>query len=162
MSTRYKRTDWVRRMEDFSSGCSSGFRLGQWLIAGIFAIFTGISRLLPVTRWLSVTLTPGVPVISTVGASSLKSPAPIWRGVVFVAFIMGMMGILPVYTHADDITMGGVLVAKPNQPITVTCLGKNAAYTSYLHFYNPAYKKYEFICNSSENGYKIDLGSFSK
>lgn len=162
MSTRYKRTDWVRRMEDFSSGCSSGFRLGQWLIAGIFAIFTGISRLLPVTRWLSVTLTPGVPVISTVGASSLKSPASIWRGVVFVAFIMGMMGILPVYTHADDITMGGVLVAKPNQPITVTCLGKNAAYTSYLHFYNPAYKKYEFICNSSENGYKKDLGSFSK
>jgi len=105
MSTRYKRTDWVRRMEDFSSGCSSGLRLGQCLIAGILAIFTGISRLLPVTRWLSVTLSPnlrgvpscavpsgvgafrwrlfvnrlferltpaGVPVISTVWASSLK------------------------------------------------------------------------------------------
>jgi hypothetical protein len=52
MSTRYKRTNWVRRLEDFSAGCSSGFRLGQWLIAGILATFSGISRLLPVTRWL--------------------------------------------------------------------------------------------------------------
>ncbi len=77
MSTQYKRTDWVRRLEDFSSGCSSGFGLGQCLIAGILAIFSGISRLLPVTRWLSVTLSPDVPVVSTVGASSLKSLA--WR-----------------------------------------------------------------------------------
>ncbi len=64
MSTRYKRTNWVRRLEDFSSGCSSGLKLGQCLIAGILAIFTGISRLLPVTRWLSVTLSKnlrGVP-----------------------------------------------------------------------------------------------------
>jgi hypothetical protein len=64
MSTRYKRTNWVRRLEDFSAGCSSGFRLGQWLIAGILAIFTGISRLLPVTRCLSITISKslrGVP-----------------------------------------------------------------------------------------------------
>jgi len=69
MSTRYKRTNWVRRLEDFSSGCSSGLKLGQCLIAGILAIFSGISRLLPVTRWLSVTLSPDVPVVSTVGGS---------------------------------------------------------------------------------------------
>jgi hypothetical protein len=50
MSTQYKRTDWVQRREDFSSRCSSGFRLGQWLIAGILVILTGISRLLPVTE----------------------------------------------------------------------------------------------------------------
>ncbi len=93
MSTRYKRTDWVRRLEDFSSGCSSGFGLGQWLIAGILAIFTGISRLLPVTRWLSVSLTPDVPVVSTFGVGSLKSPASIWRGVVFVALVVGMMAM---------------------------------------------------------------------
>ncbi len=64
MSTRYKRTNWVRRLEDFSAGCSSGFRLGQCLIAGILAIFSGISRLLPVTRWLFVTISKslrGVP-----------------------------------------------------------------------------------------------------
>ena len=91
MSIQYKRTNWVRRLEDFSSACSSGFGLGQCLIAGILAIFSGISRLLPVTRWLSVTLSPDVPVVSTTGASSLKSPASIWRGVVFVAFIVGMM-----------------------------------------------------------------------
>ncbi|RKZ71571.1 MAG: hypothetical protein DRQ57_18475 [Gammaproteobacteria bacterium] len=35
------------------------------------------------TRWLSVTLSPDVPVVSTTGASSLKSPASIWRGVAF-------------------------------------------------------------------------------
>jgi len=91
MSTRYKRTDWVRRREDFSSGAASGFRLGQWLIAGILAIFAGISRLLPVTRWLSVSLTLAVPVVSTVGAGSLKFPA--WRGVVFVALVVGMMAM---------------------------------------------------------------------
>ncbi|MDM8563510.1 hypothetical protein QUF54_09170, partial [Candidatus Marithioploca araucensis] len=91
MSIQYKRTNWVRRLEDFSSACSSGFRLGQWLIAGILAIFSGISRLLPVTRWLSVILTPDVPVVSTTGASSLKSPASIWRGVVFVALVVGLM-----------------------------------------------------------------------
>ncbi len=93
MSTRYKRTNWVRRLEDFSSGCSSGFGLGQCLIAGILAIFSGISRLLPVTRWLSVTLSPDVPVVSTTGASSLKSPASIWRGVVFIALLVGMMAM---------------------------------------------------------------------
>jgi len=60
MSTQYKRTNWVRRLEDFSDRCSSGFGLGQCLIAGILAIFTGISRLLPVTRWLSVTISPTV------------------------------------------------------------------------------------------------------
>ena len=93
MSTRYKRTNWVRRLEDFSSGCSSGFGLGQCLIAGILAIFSGISRLLPVTRWLSVILSPDVPVVSTTGASSLKSPASIWRGVVFVASVVGLMAM---------------------------------------------------------------------
>ncbi len=93
MSTQYKRTNWVRRLEDFSSGCSSGFGLGQWLIAGILATFSGISRLLPVTRWLSVTLSPDVPVVSTVGASSLKSPASIWRGVVFVVLVVGLMAM---------------------------------------------------------------------
>ena len=106
MSIRYKRTDWVRRLEGFSSGCSSGFRLGQCLIASILAIFTGISRLLPVTRCLSVTISKswrGVPSCAVpsgveayhgrwrpftnwlfdspmpvvVGASSLKSSA--WR-----------------------------------------------------------------------------------
>jgi len=100
MSTRYKRTNWVRRLEDFSAGCSSGLKLGQCLIAGILAIFSGISRLLPVTRWLSVTLSPDVPVSAT-GASSLKSPASFWRGVVFVALIAG--SILPAISFAVSI-----------------------------------------------------------
>ncbi|MEK8017249.1 MAG: pilin [Candidatus Parabeggiatoa sp.] len=43
------------------------------------------------TRWLSVTLSPDVPVVSTVGASSLKSPASIWRSVVFVVLVVGLM-----------------------------------------------------------------------
>ncbi|RKZ41194.1 MAG: hypothetical protein DRR00_31850, partial [Candidatus Parabeggiatoa sp. nov. 3] len=34
-----------------------------------------------------------VPVASTTGASSLKSPASIWRGVVFIALIVGMMAM---------------------------------------------------------------------
>ena len=42
--------------------------------------------------WLLDSLTPGVPVVSTVGAGSLKSPASIWRGVVFV-LIVGMMAM---------------------------------------------------------------------
>jgi len=42
-------------------------------------------------NWLFDSLTPGVPVVSTVGASSLKSPASIWRGAVFVAFIVSLM-----------------------------------------------------------------------
>ncbi len=93
MSIQYKRTNWVRRLEDFSSACSSGFRLGRGLMAGILAIFSGISRLLPVTRWLSVILSPDVPVVSTTGASSLKSPASVWRGVVFVALVVGLMAM---------------------------------------------------------------------
>jgi hypothetical protein len=37
MSTRYKRTDWVRRRsEAYSEDCSSGFRLlGQGLLASL-------------------------------------------------------------------------------------------------------------------------------
>ena len=31
----------VRKREDFSSSCSSGF--GQWLLANLLALFTGIS-----------------------------------------------------------------------------------------------------------------------
>ncbi len=87
MSTRYKRTDWVRRLEDFTEGCSSGFGLGQWLIAGILAIFSGISRLLPVTRWLSVILTPDVPVVSTVGGckcSKLRCNPPFFNSTIAV------------------------------------------------------------------------------
>ncbi len=38
-------------------------------------------------------LMPNVSAVSTVGASSLKSPASIWRGVVFVTFLVGMMAI---------------------------------------------------------------------
>jgi len=56
MSTRYKRTDWVRRLDDYSSGSSSGFALGRGLMAGLLAT---------------------VPVASTTGAGSLKSSA--WR-----------------------------------------------------------------------------------
>jgi len=37
-------------------------------------------------NWLFESLMPGVPVISTVGETSLKFPASIWRSVVFVAF----------------------------------------------------------------------------
>ena len=74
MSTRYKRTNWVRRLEDFSSGSSSGFALGRGLMAGLLAMFT-------------------VPVVSTTGASSLKSPASIWRGVVFIALLVGLMAM---------------------------------------------------------------------
>jgi len=44
-------------------------------------------------NWLFDSLIPGVLVVSTVRASSLKSPVSIWRGVVFVAFIVGMMTI---------------------------------------------------------------------
>jgi len=44
-------------------------------------------------EWLFDSLTPGVPVASTMGASSLKSPASIWRGVVFIALVVGMMAM---------------------------------------------------------------------
>jgi hypothetical protein len=40
-------------------------------------------------NWLFESLTPGVPVVSTVGASSLKA----WRGIVFVALIVGLMAM---------------------------------------------------------------------
>jgi len=40
--------------------------------------------------WLLESLTPAVPVVSTTGASSLKSPASVWRGVVFVALIVSV------------------------------------------------------------------------
>ncbi|MDM8562481.1 hypothetical protein QUF54_03920 [Candidatus Marithioploca araucensis] len=36
---------------------------------------------------------PSVSVVSTMGASSLKSPASIWRGVVFVVLVVGMMAM---------------------------------------------------------------------
>ncbi|MDM8559109.1 right-handed parallel beta-helix repeat-containing protein [Candidatus Parabeggiatoa sp. HSG14] len=152
MSTQYKRTNWVRRLEDFSSDCSSGFRLGQWLIAGILAIFTGISRLLPVTRWLSVTLTPGVPVVSTTGVGSLKSPASIWRGVVFVVLVVGLMA------------MGrGVLAAVGN----VECLRFRASNIPQLEkVYDgqpDIVKKYgRTVCGmhcSDDTQYKVDCNS---
>jgi len=44
-------------------------------------------------EWLFDGLTPGMPVVSTVGASSLKSPASIWRGVVFVVLVVGLMAM---------------------------------------------------------------------
>jgi len=44
-------------------------------------------------NWLFDSLMPGVPVLSTVGASSLKSSVSVWRGVVFVAFVVAMMAI---------------------------------------------------------------------
>ncbi|MCK5524030.1 MAG: choice-of-anchor D domain-containing protein, partial [Thiomargarita sp.] len=44
------------------------------------------------TNWLFDSLMPSVSV-STVGACSLKSPASIWRGVVFVAIVVGMMAM---------------------------------------------------------------------
>ncbi|MEK8015329.1 MAG: LamG-like jellyroll fold domain-containing protein, partial [Candidatus Parabeggiatoa sp.] len=45
------------------------------------------------TRWLSVTLSPDVPVVSTVGTSSLKSPTSVWRGIVFVVLVVGLMAL---------------------------------------------------------------------
>jgi len=49
--------------------------------------------------WLFDSLTLAVPVVSTFGVSSLKSPASIWRGVVFVALIVG--GVVPSISYAD-------------------------------------------------------------
>jgi len=50
MSTRYKRTDWVRRKEDLSSGCSSGFGLGQWLFAWLLAgLLSSLAYAVPIT-----------------------------------------------------------------------------------------------------------------
>jgi uncharacterized repeat protein (TIGR01451 family) len=74
MSTQYKRTHWVQRREDFSSGCSSGFfALGPWLLASLFALFAGINRCLQ----------PSVPMganasVGNCGAGALKSPF-FWR-----------------------------------------------------------------------------------
>ncbi len=44
-------------------------------------------------NWLFDSLTPDVPVVSTTGACSLKCPASIWRGVVFVVLVVGMMAM---------------------------------------------------------------------
>jgi hypothetical protein len=43
--------------------------------------------------WLLESLTPVVPVVSTFGVGSLKFPASVWRGVVFIAFIVVMMAM---------------------------------------------------------------------
>jgi hypothetical protein len=64
----------VRQREEFSSGCSSGFGLGRMFL-----------------NWLFDSLTQGVPVVSTAGASSLKSSA--WYGVVFITLSMGLMAV---------------------------------------------------------------------
>ena len=123
MSTRYKRTNWVRRLEDFSSGCSSGFGLGQCLIAGILAIFSGISRLLPVTRWLSVILSPDVPVVSTTGARSLKSPASVWRALVLgLSLLVGSVPAITLATIVEgtiffDQDKDGFMSVPPDEPV---------------------------------------------
>ncbi|MDM8562301.1 carboxypeptidase-like regulatory domain-containing protein, partial [Candidatus Marithioploca araucensis] len=57
-------------------------------------------------NWLFDSLMPSVLVVSTVGANSLKSPASIWRGVVFVVFIMGMMAIFA--GNQVQATSGGI------------------------------------------------------
>jgi len=43
--------------------------------------------------WLFDSLTPGVPVVSTLGIGSLKSPVSFWRNVVFATFIVGVMAM---------------------------------------------------------------------
>lgn len=43
--------------------------------------------------WLFNSLTPCIPLVSTVGASSLKYPVSIWRGVVFIVLVVGMMAM---------------------------------------------------------------------
>jgi len=43
--------------------------------------------------WLLESLTPAAPVVSTFGVCSQKSPASIWRGVVFVVLVVGLMAM---------------------------------------------------------------------
>ncbi|MCK5522339.1 MAG: hypothetical protein KAI83_04310 [Thiomargarita sp.] len=93
MSTSYKRTNWVRRLEDFSEGAASGLRLGQWLQASLLALFTGISRCFQPSVPMGVKASIGdLPVRLTgfeTGAGA--SPSSIWHGVVFVALIVSLM-----------------------------------------------------------------------
>jgi hypothetical protein len=50
MLTQYKRTNWVQRREDFSSSCSSGFRLGRLLLAWLLAGFiSSLAYAVPIT-----------------------------------------------------------------------------------------------------------------
>ncbi|OQW91308.1 MAG: hypothetical protein BWK78_05005 [Thiotrichaceae bacterium IS1] len=83
------------------------------------------------------------------------------RGVkvgVFVAVAMSAVSV----SHADDFIMGGVLVTRPNENVVVTCLGKEAAYTSYLYFQDPRNNTQPFVCNSAAVGQQLSLGSFSR
>jgi len=124
-------------LEDFSSGCSSGLKLGQCLIAGILAIFTGISRLLPVTRWLSVTLSPDVPVVSTVGASSLKSSA--WREKwgMFPIFFLNRRWRIPVVRLLGAFPYIFALMAFMS---VGNVYAKNCVHEDYCTTENPFYK----------------------
>jgi hypothetical protein len=56
-------TPWVRQLEDFSSGSSSGFlALGQWLLASVLALFARINRCLQ----------PSVPMGASVSVGDLR------------------------------------------------------------------------------------------
>jgi hypothetical protein len=87
------RTHWVQRREDFSSGCSSGFfALGQ-LLASLLALFTGINRCLPHGVPMGANASVGDLRLFGNGAGALKSSASVWRSVVFVALIVGLMAM---------------------------------------------------------------------
>ncbi len=67
-------------------------------------------------------LMPNVSAVSTAGASSLKSPASIWRGVVFVVLVVGMMATHFSYADEQNKPPVAVMDVTPNSgnvPLTV-------------------------------------------
>jgi len=96
--------------------------------------------------WLLDSLTPAVPVVSTTGVGSLKSPASIWRGVVFVALVVGLM------------VMGPVVLATVTFDAEMTVTGRKLTYPADSQEYTfkiPYFyvkNKLKKVCQSASNG----------
>jgi hypothetical protein len=116
MSTRYKRTDWVRRLEDFSSGCSSGFRLlGQCLLASLLALFAGINRCLQPSVPMGANASVGDLRLSGNGAGALKSS--VWRGLalfatVIITFVVTISSVVPTFAEEWKNDPTNITIAK--------------------------------------------------
>jgi len=112
-------------------------------------------------NWLFDSLMPGMPV-STTGASSLKSPASIWRGVVFVVFIMGTMAIF-VGNQAQAQVRGSERFAgtvtdeqgKPLSGATVAVNGVKTQTDSTGSFKVYAARADRYVINVTKSGYMM-------
>ncbi len=128
-------------------------------------------------NWLFDSLMPSVPMVFAVGP---KSPASVWRGVVFFAFIVGMMAMgrvawaadecvinLDENTHTCDDVSAITFVSQPNnhQAVTKITLDPSSGYKKVVFgvTYNAEPTGWTVdICDSKScNGYGGDAGDTS-